>query len=306
MAEQQGTHHYVDDPRNADVLISVRGELLPRDKAVVSVFDSGFILGDGVWEGLRLHNGRFAFLDQHLDRLWQGAKAIDLDLGMTREALTAELQRTVEANGMTSGVHVRLMVTRGTKATPYQDPRVNISGPTIVIIPEHKQASERPGGVRLFTVHVRRGAPDVQDPMINSHSKLNCITACIQAAKAGADEALMLDPHGFVATCNSTHFFIVRRGEVWTSTGRYCLHGITRGNILRVAREAGIPAHEKDFSLTEVYDADEAFITGTFAGVTPVSEVDGRTIGDGTPPGPMVRQLQALYGELVEQECPAP
>ncbi|MBT7615372.1 MAG: aminotransferase class IV [Rhodospirillaceae bacterium] len=306
MNEQRGTHHYQDDPRNADVLIYVHGELVPRARAMVSVFDSGFILGDGVWEGLRLHNGHFAFLDEHLKRLWQGAKAIDLDLGMSRDELAGELQRTVEANGMESGVHVRLMVTRGMKATPYQDPRVNIGGPTIVIIPEHKQAAEREDGMRLFTVHVRRGPPDVQDPMINSHSKLNCITACIQATKAGADEALMLDPHGFVATCNSTHFFIVRDGEVWTSTGRYCLHGITRGNILKVACDAGIPAHEKDFSLTEVYDADEAFITGTFAGVTPVSEIDGRMIGDGLPPGPMVKQLQALYRDLVEQECPAP
>ncbi|MBN33230.1 MAG: aminotransferase class IV [Rhodospirillaceae bacterium] len=305
MSQHQGTHHYVDDPRNEDILISVNGELLPRDKAVVSVFDSGFILGDGVWEGLRLHNGRFAFLDQHLKRLWQGAKAIDLDIGLTRDELAAELQRTVEANGMGSGVHVRLMVTRGMKTTPYQDPRVNIGGATVVIIPEHKTPSEREGGVRLHTVHVRRVAPDVQDPMINSHSKLNCITACIQATKAGADEALMLDPHGFVATCNSTHFFIVRDGELWTSTGRYCLHGITRGNILKVARDDGIPALEKDFSLTEVYDTDEAFITGTFAGVTPVAEIDGRAIGAGTPPGPVVRKLQTLYKALVEKECPA-
>ena len=303
MTEERGTHHHVADPRNAGILISVNGALLPRDKAVVSVFDSGFILGDGVWEGLRLHNGRLAFLDQHLKRLWQGAKAIDLDIGLTPDALTARLYETVAANGMTDDVHIRLMVTRGLKATPYQDPRVNIGPATIVIIPEWKAPAERPGGVRLFTVHVRRGAPDVQDPMLNSHSKLNCITACIQAAKAGADEALMLDPHGFVATCNSTHFFVVREGALWTSTGRYCLHGITRGNVLRVARENGIPALEKDFSLTEVYDADEAFITGTFAGVTPVSEVDGRRIGEGAPPGPVVRRLRQLYADLVAREC---
>lgn len=305
-SEQQGTHHFTPDPRNDDVLIYVNGDLLPRDKAMVSVFDSGFILGDGVWEGLRLHNGRLAFLDQHLKRLYQGAKAIDLDIGMTPEALTGELQRTIDTNSMSDEVHLRLMVTRGMKMTPYQDPRVNIGGATIVIVPEYKTPSERVAGVRLFTVHVRRGPPDVQDPMINSHSKLNCITACIQAAKAGADEALMLDPHGFVATCNSTHFFIVRDGEVWTSTGRYCLHGITRSNILKVARADGIPALEKDFSLTEVYDADEAFITGTFAGVTPVSEIDGRTIGNGTPPGPMVTHLQDLYCALIKRECVAP
>jgi len=306
MTEDRGTHHYVDDPRNADVLIYVAGDIVPRAEARVSVFDSGFILGDGVWEGLRLHHGRVAFLDQHLKRLYQGAKAIDLDIGMTPDELAAEIDRTVAANAMSSGVHIRLMVTRGIKATPYQDPRVNIGGPTIVIIPEHKTASERPGGVSLFTVHVRRGAPDVQDPMLNSHSKLNCITACIQAAKAGADEALMLDPHGFVATCNSTHFFIVRDGEVWTSTGRYCLHGITRANVLKLCAENGIAAREKDFSLTQVYDADEAFITGTFAGLTPVVMVDGRTIGVGELPGPVTARLRALYGDLIERECPPP
>ena len=306
MTEDRGTHHSVDDPRNAGVAIYVSGEIVPRAEARVSVFDSGFILGDGIWEGLRLHNGRVAFLDQHLKRLFQGAKAIDLDIGMTADQLAAEIDRTVKANVMSSGVHIRLMVTRGVKSTPYQDPRVNIDGPTIVIIPEYKEAAERTGGVSLFTVHVRRGAPDVQDPMLNSHSKLNCITACIQAAKAGANEALMLDPHGFVATCNSTHFFVVRDSEVWTSTGRYCLHGITRGNVLKLCADNRITAREKDFSLTEVYDADEAFITGTFAGLTPVAMVDGRTIGDGRMPGPMTAKLRNLYGDLIERECPAP
>ena len=306
MTEDRGTHRYVDDPRNESVLIYVNGDIVPRADARVSVFDSGFILGDGIWEGLRLHNGRVAFLDQHLRRLYQGAKAIDLDIGMTPQQLANEIDRTVSANAMSSGVHIRLMVTRGLKATPYQDPRVNIGGPTIVIIPEHKQASESTDGVSLFTVHVRRGAPDVQDPMLNSHSKLNCITACIQAAKAGADEALMLDPHGFVATCNSTHFFVVRDGEVWTSTGRYCLHGITRANVLGLCAENGITAHEKDFSLTEVYDADEAFITGTFAGLTPVASVDGRSIGGGTMPGSVTARLHGLYADLIERVCPAP
>jgi branched-chain amino acid aminotransferase len=304
MAEDRGTHHYLDDPRNADIGIYINGRIVPRAEAAVSVFDSGFILGDGVWEGLRLHNGKLAFLDEHMKRLYQGAKAIDLEIGLTREELAGEILRTVEANGMASGVHVRLMVTRGMKATPYQDPRVNIGGPTIVIIPEYKEAAEQSDGVKLFTVHVRRGAPDVQDPMLNSHSKLNCITACIQAAKAGADEALMLDPHGFVATCNSTHFFVVRDGEVWTSTGRYCLHGITRANVLELCAENGIPAHQKDFSLTEVYDADEAFITGTFAGLTPVASVDGRIIGIARP-GPATSRLKELYADLIERECPA-
>ncbi|WP_439633366.1 aminotransferase class IV [Glycocaulis sp.] len=298
----KGTHEYVDDPRNAGILISVNGELFPREKAVVSVFDSGFILGDGVWEGLRVHHGRIVFLDRHLERLYEGAKAIDMDIGLTPEALEKRLYETLEANAMHDGVHIRLMVTRGLKRTPYQDPRVNIGPATIVIIPEYKnpkpEAATR--GMKLFTVHVRRGYPDVQDQKLNSHSKLNCITACIQAAKAGADEALMLDPHGFVATCNSTHFFIVRKGEVWTSTGEYCIGGITRGVVIELCREAGIPVFEKRFSLTDVYGAQEAFVTGTFAGIAPVSSVDGRILTSGR--GPMVERLQKLYLARIERE----
>jgi branched-chain amino acid aminotransferase len=301
----QGTHDAADDPRNRDILIYVNGELRARALAAVSVFDSGFILGDGVWEGLRVHRGRIAFLEAHLDRLYEAAKAIDLDIGRDRAGLTAALYQTLAANGMTDGVHMRLMVTRGLKSTPYQDPRACIGPATVVIIPEYKLP--RPElltqGVRLFTVHVRRGAPDVQDPKLNSHSKLNCITACIQATKAGADEALMLDPHGFVATCNSTHFFIVRHGEVWTSSGNYCIAGITRANVLRLCRENGIPAFEKNFSLTETYSAQEAFITGTYAGIAPVSEIDGRRISAGR--GPMVERLQQLYLHLIERDVAA-
>lgn len=298
----QGTHHSADDPRNRDIQIYVNGELYPRERALISVFDSGFILGDGIWEGLRVHRGRLAFLDMHLARLFEAAKAIDLDIGLDRAALTAALYRTLAANHMTEGVHVRLMITRGLKSTPYQDPRACIGPATVVIIPEYKlpRPETLTRGVRLFTVHVRRGAPDVQDPKLNSHSKLNCITACIQATKAGADEALMLDPHGFVATCNSTHFFIVRRGEVWTSTGKYCIAGITRANVLSLCRQAGIPAIEKDFSLTDVYGADEAFVTGTFAGIAPVTEVDGRKLTAAR--GPMVERLQRLYLELIERD----
>lgn len=301
-----GTHDYVDDPRNRNIVIDINGELFPRAEAMVSVFDSGFILGDGVWEGLRVHHGQYAFLDLHLDRLYEGAKAIDLDLGVSREELTTRLYGVLAANQMDDGVHVRLMVSRGLKATPYQDPRVTIGTATIVIIAEHKNPLPETltRGMKLFTVHVRRGYPDVQDPKLNSHSKLNCITACIQAAKAGADEALMLDPHGFVATCNSTHFFIVRKGEVWTSSGDYCLGGITRSNVLRVCRENDIPCFERNFSLTDVYGADEAFVTGTFAGVAPVGEVDGRVLGDGGR-GPMVERLQGLYLQLLDRECPA-
>ena len=293
--------HDVSDSRNASVLINVNGELKPRSEAVVSVFDSGFMLGDGVWEGLRVHDGRLSFLDRHLDRLFEGAKAIAMDIGLTREQLTQRLYETLDAQDMRDGVHVRLMVTRGVRSTPYQDPRVVVTPATVVIIPEYKQPPEgiRERGLKLFTVHVRRGDPAVQDQKINSHSKLNCILASIQATQAGADEALMLDPQGFVATCNSTHFFIVRNGEVWTSSGQYCLGGITRAVTLEVARDAGIPAIEKTFSLTDVYGADEAFVTGTFAGIVPVREVDGRKLACR---GPMVERLQQLYADRFERD----
>ena len=299
----KGTHDYQHDPRNADIKISINGELVPRAEAKVSVFDSGYVLGDGVWEGLRLHDGGLPFLDRHLDRLYEGARALDLEIGLTREQLTQRILDVLRANQMRDGVHIRLMVTRGVKATPHQDPRFVISPATVVIIPEYKEPlpATVEQGIRLFTVHVRRGPPDVQDPKLNSHSKLNCILACIQASKAGYDEALMLDPQGFVATCNSTHFFIVRKREVWTSTGKYCLGGITRANVLRLCRENDIPVFEKDFSLTDVYGAEEAFVTGTFAGLVPVTEIDGRRMGDGKR-GPMVERLQQLYMELVKQE----
>jgi branched-chain amino acid aminotransferase len=303
----QGTHDFAPDPRNQTILINVNGDLVPRAEASVSVFDSGFMLGDGVWEGLRLHRGRIAFLDSHLDRLYEGAKAIAMDIGLTRAELTERIYATIDGNAMRDqkGVHIRLMVTRGIRSTPYQDPRVVISPATIVIIPEYKtpMPATIETGIRLFTVHVRRGDPAVQDQKLNSHSKLNCITACIQAAQAGADEALMLDPHGFVATCNSTHFFIVRKGEVWTSSGDYCLGGITRSNVIRICRENDIPVFEKNFSLTDVYGAQEAFVTGTFAGVVPVTEVDGRSL---TPArGPMVERLQGLYRDLMDRDASA-
>lgn len=308
-----GTHDYADDPRNDEILVHVNGALRPRAEAVVSVFDSGFVLGDGVWEGLRVRRGHPVFLDQHVDRLFEGAKALALDIGRSRADLTEALYATLAANGMSGpaavaagdgdGVHVRLMVTRGVKRTPYQDPRVTIGPATLVIVAERKEP--RPDvlstGIRLFTVHVRRSSPDILDPKLNVHSKLNDITACIQAYTAGADEALMLDPRGFVATCNSTHFFIVRQGELWTSSGAYCLGGITRATVLRVARAAGIPAFEKDFSLTDVYGADEAFVTGTFAGLVPVRSVDGRAIGL----GPMTTRLRELYLRAVDEDVAA-
>lgn len=302
------THAYQPDPRNDSIKIDINGEMFARNEAKVSVFDSGFVLGDGVWEGLRVHpgpdsKGVIAFLDRHLARLYDGAKTLDFEMDVSKEALTQRLYDCLDANDAHDGVHIRLMVSRGVKATPYQDPRATITPPTIVIIPEFKTPRMETAsvGASLFTVHVRRGYPDVQDQKLNSHSKLNCILGCIQAAKAGADEALMLDPHGFVATCNSTHFFIVRNGELWTSTGDFCLGGITRSVILELAQANGISTRECNFSLHDVYGADEAFITGTFAGVTPVSDVDGRKISDGR--GPMVERLQALYLKSISVEA---
>ncbi len=299
-----GTHEFIPDPRNRDVLVYLDGALVPRAEAKVSVFDSGFALGDGVWEGLRLHKGVFAFLDKHLDRLFEGAATLQIDIGMSREELVDALYRTVRENGMESGVHVRLMVTRGLKHTPSQDPRVNVGPPTVVIAAEHKEASREPReqGIHLITSHIRRGRPDVQDPKINSHSKLNCILAMLGAINVGADEALMLDPHGFVATCNATNFFIVRGEEVWTSTGDYCLNGVTRGVVLEICRANGIATFEKRFSLPQVYSADEAFVTGTFGGLTPVVAVDRRTIGEGRP-GSMTRMLADLYEKRIDAEC---
>lgn len=300
----KGAHSYTDDPRNADVKVWINGALKPRAEATVSVLDSGFVLGDGVWEGLRVHDGHIAFLNRHLDRLYDGAKTLDFDIGLTKDELTRALHDTLAANDMLKGegVHIRLMVTRGLKATPYQDPRVTIGPATIVILPEWKTPDPDVArrGVTLFTAHVRRGYSDVQDPKLNSHSKLNCIMACIQATKAGADEALMLDPHGFVATCNSTHFFIVRKDEVWTSTGDYCLGGVTRGVVIELCEANNIPVRQKNFSLHDVYGADEAFITGTFAGLVPVRSVDGRTISEAR--GPMVERLQGLYRERVRAD----
>jgi branched-chain amino acid aminotransferase len=298
-----GTHSYVPDDRNASVLFNLNGEIVPREKAVVNVFDSGFMLGDGVWEGLRVHNGKVAFWDDHYERLMEGLAALKIDLGIGRAALTTRLMDTLAANKMTDHVHIRLMVTRGLRSTPYQDPRVIISPATIVIAPEFKQpdpaTAERP--LRLQSVATRRGRADVQDPGLNSHSKINCITACIQGIEAGADEAIMLDPQGFVATCNSTHFFIVRKGEVWTSTGDYCLGGITRQKVIDLCRANDIPVFERNFTLRHCYAADEAFTTGTFAGLAPVGTIDGRQIGDGQR-GRVVARLQQLYLALINAD----
>ena len=296
-----GTHNAVEDNRNDNVLIYVNGELFPRNEAKISVFDSGYLVGDGIWEALRLHDGVLVFLDEHLNRLWQAAATVGMDLKITREELTEKIWYTLKANDMYDGVHVRFMVTRGTKKTPSQDPRLTISGPNLVIIPEYKLASpdSRNKGVTLFTSTIRRGSPDYLDPRLNCHSKLHEVMALVQAIEAGADEALMLDIHGFVATCNATNFFMIKDGEVWTSTGQYCMNGITRGKVIKVANDNGIPCHQKNFSLFDVYSADEAFVTGTFGGLTPVTQIDGRVIGNGQL-GAMTEKLSALYHAEIE------
>ncbi len=299
-----GSQDFAEDPRNAGVLVHLNGDLVPRDEARVSIFDSGFVLGDGVWEGFRLHRGAVLFVDEHLDRLFAGAAAIDLDLGMTRDALRAAIERTVSANGMADGVHIRLMITRGRKRTPNQDPRHAVGRPTVVIVAEHKAPSPElfGRGLRLFTSTIRTPRPDAFDSKLNSHSRLNLVVALIHAIKAGADEALMLDADGFVASCNATNFFFVRRGRVLTSTGRASFNGITRGHVIDLCRREGIPVEPGDFTLADTYAADEAFVTGTFGGVTPVAEIDGRRIGAGVP-GPLTARLRDLYEGLKDAEA---
>ena len=298
-----GTHEYEDDPRNSEVIISVNGNLLPRSEAKVSVFDAGFLLGDGVWESFRLHKGNLVFIDEHIQRLYHGADTISMDIGKSREEMLSEIHRVVDANEMFDDVHVRLIVSRGLKPTPYQAPWVISSSPTIVIIPEYKKANvdRARDGINLVSVSTIRGGQNIQDPRINSLSKHNCIAACIEAAELGGDEGLMLDPNGNVSTCNSTHFFVVRNGEVWTSTGEFCLDGITRRKVLDLCKKNDIPAFERDFSLSDVRSADEAFVTGTFAGLTPVVSFDGKAVGGGIR-GPLCERLQNLYIDLVRSE----
>ncbi|PIV74415.1 MAG: aminotransferase class IV [Rhodobacteraceae bacterium CG17_big_fil_post_rev_8_21_14_2_50_65_11] len=305
MTDSHTTHDAEDDPRNRDILIYVNGEILHRDAAKVSVYDSGFMLGDGMWEGMRLHDGVWAFFDAHMDRFFESCKAVSLDPGMDRDAIMAALTRTAGANGMTTDVHCRLMLTRGVKARPFQHPSLSRSGPTLVIIMEHSRPADRlqTAGITLATVPQVRGLPHSQDAKFNSHSKLNCVIACLQAEQAGADEALMLDPHGFVNTTNACNVFIVRKGEVWTSTGDYCMNGVTRAKVIEICRENAIPVHERNFSLVDAYGADEAFLTGTFGAQTPVASIDGKPIGDGTRP--LTTRIRALYKQAIERHMAA-
>ena len=303
MSKERGTHDYVEDIRNLEVLVYINDKFYPRQDASISVFDSGYLLGDGVWEGIRYHKGKFIFLEQHLERLFWGASQIDMDIGKTIDEVTTILYDTVKENKMETGVHVRLIVSRGIKSTPYQDPSFTVSEPTIVVIPEYKQPSPdtQKNGIKLVSVDIIRGSSKIQDHRINSLSKFNCIQACIDAHRKGGDEGLMLDPHGYVSTCNSTHFFMVKDNSVLTSTGDFSLHGVTRQNIIDICKTNSIPIYEKNFTLSDVYSSDEAFVTGTFGGVVPVYEIDGhelKVLGDNS----IVALLQTYYNELVELE----
>ena len=293
------THDAQADARNDDIKIWVNGDLVHKDEAKVSVYDSGFMLGDGMWEGMRLYDGEWAFFDEHMDRMFNSLKTVSIDLGMTPADVRDLLDKTAAANGMTSDAHVRLMITRGKKAKPFQHPGLSKWGPTVVAIMEHSKPAEslQGQGIRLATVPQVRGLPMSQDAKYNSHSKLNCVIACLQAEQSGAEEALMLDPHGFVNTTNACNFFIVRRGEVWTSTGDYCMNGVTRQKVIDLCRANGIPVHEKNYSLYEAYGADEAFLSGTFGAQTPVAEIDGKPIGTGDRP--VMMRIRELYKELV-------
>lgn len=297
MTDHVSTHAAEEDIRNESILIYVNGRIVPKKDALVSVYDSGFMLGDGVWEGIRLYDGKWAFITEHMDRLYEAAKAIDLDIAMTPDQMVSAVLETQRANAMVTDAHCRLMVTRGVKTRPFQNPRLSQQGPTVAIIMEHSRP-KIPRPITLATVPHLRGLPMTQDPKLNSHSKLNCILACIAAQKAGADEALMLDVHGFVNTTNACNFFIARKGQVWTSTGDYCMNGITRQKVIDLCRENGIPVFERNFSLVDTYGADEAFLTGTFGAQTPVGSIDGRQIGNGQM-GPMTQRLRDLYKALI-------
>ena len=291
------THDYVKDSRNDNIKIYINGEYYHRSEAKISVFDSGFLLGDGVWEGIRLHNNKLIHLETHIDRLFVGAKSIAMEIHLSKEEIINAIWSTLKENNMTSDTHIRLIVSRGIKSTPYQHPKVTISTPTIVIIPEYKRPNKDviDKGIRLVSVQTRRDSA-VQDPKINSLSKMNCISACIEAESLGAEEGLMLDPHGFVSTCNSTNFFIVVNNEIWTSTGEYCLNGVTRGTIINLCKENNITVYEKNFLIQDVYNADEAFVTGTFAGVIPVIEIDGKIMSKGY----LTKELQSLYANDIK------
>lgn len=302
MTSQTTTHTAQEDARNRDILIYINGTLHHRDAAKVSVYDSGFLLGDGMWEGMRLHDGHWAFFDDHMDRFFDSCHAVGLETGMDRAGIAQALRITAEANGMTTDVHCRLMLTRGIKDKPFQHPGLSRSGPTLVIIMEHSKPAEtlRTQGIRLASVPQVRGLPHSQDAKLNSHSKLNCVIACLQAEAAGAEEALMLDPHGFVNTTNACNFFIIRKGAVWTSTGDYCMNGVTRAKVIDLCRENGVPVHEKNYSLYEAYSADEAFLTGTFGAQTSVASIDGKAIGTGERP--VTHRIRALYKEAIAKD----
>lgn len=308
------THDAEADLRNQHILIYVNGKIVPRNEATVSVYDSGFLLGDGMWEGLRLYNGTWAFLEEHMDRLFDSCKAVSLDIGMSRTELIKALNETAAANNITTDAHARLMITRGVKTKPFQHPSLSQTGPTVVIIVEHSTPAQnvQAQGIRLATVPQVRGLPHSQDAKFNSHSKLNCVIACLQAESAGADEALMLDPHGFVNTTNACNFFIVRRGAVWTSTGDYCMKGVTRQKVIDLCRENDVPVYEKNYSLYEAYSADEAFLTGTFGAQTPVASIDKKVIGSierehttntNVGAGPMTLQIRQWYKALIQSTC---
>jgi branched-chain amino acid aminotransferase len=300
-----GSQDFAADPRNAAAMVSLNGRLVARREATVSIFDGGFVVGDGVWEGLRLHNGVLLFLNQHLDRLYEGAAKIRLDIGLDRSALTADIRRTLAANGMHHGVHIRLMVTRGEKSAPNQDPRNALGPATVVIVAEYKVPDPdlAARGLSLHTSSIRCTPAHMFDMRLNSHSRLNLIMALLEAIDAGADEALMLDPSGFVSSCNATNFFCVRNGEVLTSSGEYCFNGVTRANVVQLCERHGIPVRLADFTIDEAHAAEEAFVTGTFGGLTPVREIDGHRLPAALP-GPVTRRLRALY-EALKDSCAA-
>ena len=292
------SHDFFKDKRNNYVKIYINGKFYKRNEAKISVFDSSVLLGDGVWDSLRYHDDKFIFLKEHLDRLYKDAKLIDLKIHLSRKKLSEALTKTIKINKMKTDVHLRIVISRGIKSTPYQSPKVTISKPTIIIIPEYKKPDIKAykKGLKLVTVNTIRGPINVQNPQINSLSKLNCILACIEANKKNADEALMFDIKGNIATNNSTHFFFVKNNTVFTSTGKYCVTGITRKKIIDLCKKNKIKVREKNFKLNEVLKADEAFCTGSFAGIVPVNQINKKKYS--LENNPITKELTNLYNNL--------
>ena len=295
------THSFIVNPKNESILININGEFFKRNEAKISVFDSGFLLGDGVWEGIRLHQSVLVYIEDHLDRIYKSAKGISLNIGITKEGIINEINKTLYRNNMKNDVHIRLIISRGNKITPYQNPNANVGPINFVIIPEYKKTNPDTyrNGIKIGRVKNVRPNNEILNPQYNTLSKLNCILASIEANKLGYDEGIMNDMHGFISTCNSTNLFFIKNTEIITSTGQYCLNGITRSKTIEICKKNNISCHEKDFTFEDISDCEEAFVTGTFGGIVPVSTLENQPL-QSTNKESITNKIRTLYLQDIE------